>query len=48
MEIFRQSSPIRETLGLLAVIEALEEGERITQRELARVTGLNLKKVNYQ
>ncbi len=47
MEIFRQSSPTRENLGLLAVMEALEERERITQRELAQVTGLNLKKVNY-
>ena len=28
-------------------MEALEAGERVTQRDLARVTGLNLKKVNY-
>ena len=47
MEIFRQSSTTREDLGLLAVMDAIEERERITQRELARVTGLNLKKVNY-
>ena len=47
MEVFRQTSPTREDLGLLAVMEAIEEKERITQRELARVTGLNLKKVNY-
>ena len=47
MEIFRQSSTTREDLGLLAVMDAIEECEQITQRELARVTGLNLKKVNY-
>ena len=28
-------------------MEALAAGERVTQRDLARVTGLNLKKVNY-
>ena len=47
MEIFRQSSTTREDLGLLAVMDAIQEREQITQRELARVTGLNLKKVNY-
>lgn len=47
MDIFRQSSPTRENLGLLAVMEVLEDQEQITQRELARETGLNLKKVNY-
>ena len=47
MENFRQSSSTRENLGLLAVMEVLEERENITQRELARATGLNLKKVNY-
>ncbi len=47
MEIFRQSSTTREDLGLLAVMDAIKEREQITQRELARVTGLNLKKVNY-
>jgi EPS-associated MarR family transcriptional regulator len=47
MEILRQSSETREDLGLLAVMEALEEKDEISQRELARVTGLNLKKVNY-
>ena len=47
MDIFRQSSPTRENMGLLAVMEALEEREKITQRELARETGLNLKKVNF-
>lgn len=47
MEILRQSSATREDLGLLAVMEALEEKDEISQRELAKVTGLNLKKVNY-
>jgi DNA-binding MarR family transcriptional regulator len=47
IELLQQSSATRENLGLLAVMEALEDGDRITQRELARVTGLNLKKVNY-
>jgi DNA-binding MarR family transcriptional regulator len=47
IELLQQSSATRENLGLLAVMEALEDGDRITQRELAKVTGLNLKKVNY-
>jgi DNA-binding MarR family transcriptional regulator len=47
LEILRQSSTTREELGLLAVMDALEQRDRITQRELARVTGLTLKKVNY-
>lgn len=47
MDVFRRNSPTRENLGLLAVMEALEGQERITQRELAQATGLNLKKVNY-
>lgn len=32
---------------MLAVMEALADGERVTQGELSRRTGLNLKKVNY-
>jgi DNA-binding MarR family transcriptional regulator len=47
LEILRQNSSTREDLGLLAVMDALEKRDRITQRELARVTGLTLKKVNY-
>ncbi|MBB28945.1 MAG: MarR family EPS-associated transcriptional regulator [Gemmatimonadetes bacterium] len=47
MDILKQTSTTRENLGFLAVLEALEDQERITQRELADVTGLNLKKVNY-
>ena len=50
MDIFRQNSSARENLGLLAVMDALADREnqkKITQRELARETGLNLKKVNY-
>ena len=47
MDLLKQTSSTRENLGLLAVMEALEEREEITQRELAQATGLNLKKVNY-
>ena len=47
MEILKQKSNTREDLGMLAVMDALEGRQRITQRELARETGLNLKKVNY-
>jgi len=47
MDIFRQNSNTREDLGMLAVMEILEGRQRVTQRELARETGLNLKKVNY-
>lgn len=47
MEILKQTSETREDLGLLAVMEALEDRQRITQRELATETGLNLKKVNH-
>ncbi len=47
MEILKQSSQTRDDLGLLAVMEALENRENTTQRELAKETGLNLKKVNY-
>lgn len=47
MDILKQTSSTRENLGFLAVMEALEDREHITQRELAQQTGLNLKKVNY-
>jgi DNA-binding MarR family transcriptional regulator len=47
MKIFQQTSSTRENIGLLAVMEALEGGGQITQRELAQQTGLNLKKVNF-
>ena len=47
MDILRQTSSTREDLGLLAVMEALEDREQVTQREIARQTGLNLKKVNF-
>ena len=43
-DILRQSSSTRENLSLLSLMEALAAGERVTQRDLARVTGLNLKK----
>ena len=47
MPIPTQDTTTRDNLGMLAVMEALTEGERVTQRELSRQTGLNLKKVNY-
>ena len=42
-----QTNAAREDLGLLAVMDALVDEQQVTQRELARRTGLNLKKVNY-
>jgi DNA-binding MarR family transcriptional regulator len=47
MDLIKQDSATREDLGLLAVMDALANEERVTQRELSRRTGLNLKKVNY-
>jgi EPS-associated MarR family transcriptional regulator len=47
MDIFRHTSPTRENLSLLSIMDAIEDRARITQRELAHTTGLNLKKVNY-
>jgi DNA-binding MarR family transcriptional regulator len=47
MNYFKQSSATREDLGLLAVMEVLDDEEQVTQRELSRRTGLNLRKVNY-
>ena len=47
MDILELRSATREDLGLLAVMDALVEEEQVTQRELSRRTGLNLKKVNY-
>ena len=47
MPIPMQDMTTRDDLGTLAVMEALTEGEQVTQRELSRQTGLNLKKVNY-
>lgn len=47
MDILRQSSSTRENLSFLSMLEVLENGECLTQRELALATGLNLKKVNY-
>jgi DNA-binding MarR family transcriptional regulator len=42
-----QSALKRENWGLLSILEALEPRAQISQRELARLTGLNLRKVNY-
>ncbi|HAA75951.1 TPA: hypothetical protein DCE37_12615 [Candidatus Latescibacteria bacterium] len=47
LDMLRHGSRAKEDMGLLAVMEAIEDKSRISQRELARVTGLNLKKVNY-
>jgi DNA-binding MarR family transcriptional regulator len=47
MPITTQDMTTRDDLGMLAVMEVLTEGERVTQRELSRQTGLNLKKVNF-
>ncbi|HCK08702.1 MAG TPA: hypothetical protein DHW45_02435 [Candidatus Latescibacteria bacterium] len=47
LDLLKQSSPTRESLGLLAVMDVLEQKQGLTQRELAEETGLNLKKVNY-
>ena len=47
MDLFKRDSETREDLGLLAVMDALADEEQVTQRELSRRTGLNLKKVNY-
>ena len=46
-DIKQNSAVVKENLGLLAVMEAIEEKNHISQRELAKRTGLNLKKVNY-
>jgi DNA-binding MarR family transcriptional regulator len=47
MNILRQKSSERENIGLLAILDVLENREHLTQRELSQATGLNLKKVNY-
>ena len=47
MDLFRQNSATREDLGMLAVMDALATEDQITQRELSRQTGLNLKKVHF-
>ena len=47
MRIPKQDAATREDLGMLAVMEALADKEEVTQRELSRQTGLNLKKVNF-
>lgn len=46
MEVVKQAQVAREELGVLAVLEAVAGDARLSQRELARRTGLNLKKVN--
>ena len=45
MDLLKQNSTTRDDLGMRVAMDALVE-EEVTQRELARRTGLNLKKVN--
>lgn len=47
MDPFTQSATTKEELGLLAIMEAIQEQNHLSQRELAKKTGLNLKKVNF-
>lgn len=47
MEILKKSSDIREDMGMLAVLDALEGDEALSQRKLSAATGLNLKKINF-
>ena len=47
MSLPPQDISTREDMGTLAVMEALVDQEEITQRELSRQTGMNLKKVNF-
>ena len=47
MEILKKSSDIREDIGMLAVLDALEGEEALSQRKLSAATGLNLKKINF-
>jgi len=47
MDLLKQAPNTREALGLLAVMEALADQEKVTQRQLSRQTGLNLKKVHF-
>jgi EPS-associated MarR family transcriptional regulator len=47
MDILKKSSDIREDMGMLAVLDALEGEEALSQRKLSAATGLNLKKINF-
>ena len=47
MDLQKQDSATRDDLGMLAVMDVLADQEQVSQRELSRRTGLNLKKVNY-
>jgi DNA-binding Lrp family transcriptional regulator len=47
MEILKRSSDVREDIGLLTVLDALENEEAMSQRNLSAATGLNLKKINF-
>jgi len=47
MDILKRNSDLREDIGLLAVLDALENDEAMSQRKLSAATGLNLKKINF-
>lgn len=47
MELLKRSSDLKEEMGLLAVLEALEGENALSQRKLSAATGLNLKKINF-
>ena len=47
MEILKRNSDLKEDMGLLAVLDALEGENALSQRKLSAATGLNLKKINF-
>lgn len=47
MEILKRNSAVKEDMGLLTVLDALENEEAMSQRKLSDATGLNLKKINF-
>ncbi len=47
MEILKRNSDLKEDMGLLAVLDALEGEHALSQRKLSAATGLNLKKINF-
>lgn len=47
MEIIKKGTKINEELSQLLILEALENDSKLKQRDLSKITGLNLFKVNY-
>jgi len=47
VEILKRNSDVKEDIGLLTVLDALENEEAMSQRKLSAATGLNLKKINF-